>query len=262
MTISADDLRQLKQAKKLLENPGFAVRVQEALGRPLSAGMRFLPDRFANATHQAIEATLRKALGAAIRTLGTKDVTRTHNLRNKLLATAAGGVGGMFGVAGLTVELPLTTTIMLRSIAEIARSEGEALETPEARVNCLQVLTLGGRSPDDDAAESGYYFVRAVMAKEVSEAIRFVAQRGVAEESAPAIVRFIASVAARFGVVVTEKMAATVIPIVGGASGAVINHLFIDHYQNMARGHFIIRRMERLYGPEAVEEAYRDLKAA
>jgi hypothetical protein len=36
-----------------------------------------------------------------------------------------GGVGGLFGLPALAIELPISTTIMLRSIADIARSEDE-----------------------------------------------------------------------------------------------------------------------------------------
>jgi len=38
--------------------------------------------------------------------------------------------------------------------------------------------------------------------------------------------------------------------------GAVINTLFIEHFQTMARGHFMVRRLERVHGAEAVRLAY------
>ena len=54
-----------------------------------------------------------------------------------------------------TVELPLSTTIMLRSIARIAQSEGEDLEDPATALACLQVFALGGHSGSDNLHESG-----------------------------------------------------------------------------------------------------------
>ena len=54
-----------------------------------------------------------------------------------------------------------------------------------------------------------------------------------------------------------EKAAAQAVPAIGAAGGAIINTLFIDHFQDMARGHFIIRRLERKYGKEAVEATYK-----
>ena len=71
--------------------------------------------------------------------------------------------------------------------------------------------------------------------------------------------RLITLVAERFGIQITEKAAAQAIPALGAAGGALINTLFIDHFQDMARGHFIIRRLDRHYGEEAVRLAYKSL---
>jgi len=51
---------------------------------------------------------------------------------------------------------------------------------------------------------------------------------------------------------VSEKVAAQAIPLIGAAGGALINTIFIDHFQNMARGHFIIRRLERRYDKDLI----------
>jgi hypothetical protein len=42
---------------------------------------------------------------------------------------------------------------MLRSIADIARSEGEDLDDIEARLSCVGVLALGARTKQDNDAE-------------------------------------------------------------------------------------------------------------
>ena len=73
------------------------------------------------------------------------------------------------------------------------------------------------------------------------------------------MMRFIAKIASRFGMVVSQKAAATAIPIVGAVGGITINTLFINHFQNMARGHFTIRRLERKYGEETVKAEYERL---
>ncbi len=80
-----------------------------------------------------------------------------------------------------------------------------------------------------------------------------------AKGSAPAIVRLIAMIAARFNVQVSQKAAAMMVPVVGAAGGALVNTLFINHFQDMARGHFTVRRLERRYGADAVQQAYRSL---
>jgi hypothetical protein len=49
------------------------------------------------------------------------------------------------------------------------------------------------------------------------------------------------------------------VPILGAAGGATINALFIDHFQQMASGHFIVRRLEKIHGAEPVRLAYEKL---
>ena len=160
------------------------------------------------------------------------------------------------------MELPVSTVIMLRSIAEIALSEGEDLSDPEAALSCVQVFALGARADSSNSFDQGYFAVRSMLAKSVTEAARFIAERSVVEESAPVLVRFITLVAARFGLVVTQKAAAQALPIVGALGGAVVNYAFIDHFQNVAHGHFSIRRLERIYGKNLIRTEYERLAKA
>jgi hypothetical protein len=110
-------------------------------------------------------------------------------------------------------------------------------------------------------SESGYFAVRSVLAKTVAEAARFIAERGVIGEGAPVLLKFVTQVAARFGVVVTQKVAAQALPLVGALGGAAVNYAFIEHFQEIARGHFTVRRLERIYGKERIRAEY-DLIAA
>jgi hypothetical protein len=168
----------------------------------------------------------------------------------------SGAVGGFFGLPGLVVELPISTTLMLRSIADIARSEGEDLSSVDTHLACVTVFALGGRSLSDNAADAAYYAVRAALTRTLSEAAEFIAQRGMVEEGTPILVRVMANLASRFGVILTDKMAAEMIPILGALGGALINLLFISHFQSAARGHFIVRRLERKHGEDLVKREY------
>ena len=181
------------------------------------------------------------------------------NWWHKLAVVATGAGGGAFGLPALAIELPVSTTIMLRSIADIARSEGEDLRCPDARLQCVQVLALGGNSKSDDGTEAGYFAARAALAKSISEAAAHLTKKGLSQHGAPAIVRLISQVASRFSIVVSEKAAAQAVPVVGAFGGAAINTLFIDHFQDMGRGHFIVRRLERLHGQEEVRRLYDEL---
>ena len=249
------DLTDLQYAKTLLENPGLAARISNAVGTPIEKGLAMLPE----GANEIIITTTRKALETALDfALYTLDdePRNSTNWLHKTFAGLSGAAGGAFGLPALAIELPVSTAIILRSIADIARSEGESIKSPEARLACLEVFALGGSAANDDAVESGYFTVRAVLAKSLTEAAQYLAANGVAKEAAPPLVRLLTQIAARFGIPVTQKAVAQSLPVVGAAGGALINTLFVDHFQNMSRGHFIVRRLERVYGTETVKLAY------
>jgi hypothetical protein len=70
------------------------------------------------------------------------------------------------------------------------------------------------------------------------------------------VVRLINAVANRFSVPVTQKVVAEAVPIAGAVSGASLNAIFIAHFQKVAQGHFIVRRLERTYGVDIVRLEY------
>ena len=250
---------ELRQAKLLLENPGFAARLANVVGVPIEKGFELLPRGWARVVEKATHTALMKALGMATWSLRARTPRRPNNFAHRIAVGATGGVGGAVGIAALPIELPLSTTIMLRSQAEIARSEGFDVRDPAVRVACLEVFALGGRTSKDNAAENAYWAVRSALAKTVSEAAAYLARKGVMDESAPALARLVSAIGARFGVVVSEELAAKAVPVVGAAAGSAINMLFLDHFQQMARGHFIVKRLERDYGVPAVRVLYGQL---
>ena len=254
--MSPEHVGQLLKAKKLLEHPGLTAKMANAIGKPIEMGIQLLPKNWSRIVNDATKKALEKSLAAAVRTFRAGGHAKSKDMWHKIAATATGAGGGAFGLPALVIELPVSTTIMLRSIADIARSEGEDLHEAEPQLACLEVFALGGRASKDDAAESGYFAVRAALARAVSEAAEFIAERGVVKEGAPAIVRLISLIATRFGVNVSEKAALQAVPAIGAVGGALINLAFIDHFQNMARGHFTVRRLERIYGSDVVRSEY------
>ncbi|MGO9847731.1 MAG: EcsC family protein [Methylocella sp.] len=256
--MTPEDLAALRRAVQLLEHPGLAARLTNMVGKPVELIGDVLP---ASASHVIATATskgLEAALKVALRTM-QRTPHAGSQLLHKALATASGAAGGAFGLATLPIELAVSTIIMLRSIADIARSEGEDLSEPEAALSCVQVFALGGWVGTADASQSGYFTVRGMLAKSVTEAARFIAERGLIEEGAPVLVRFITLVASRFGVVVTQKVAAQALPVVGALGGAAVNYAFIQHFQEVAWGHFTVRRLERVYGKDVVRAEYEHL---
>ena len=259
MNLEADDLHALKDAVDILENPGFAMHVTNLIGKPIEQAVDVLPESVSRRIGDATRSALQSSLRVAVSTMSNERALRPSNMMHKVLTTLSGAVGGAFGLPALAIELPVSTTIMLRSIADIARGEGENIRMAETQLACIEVFALGGHSPSDDGAETGYYATRAALARAVSEAAKYLAEKGLAAEGSPAIVRLITQVATRFSVPVSEKFAAQAVPAIGGAGGAAINLVFINHFQDMARGHFTVRRLERKYGTEVIQREYEEI---
>lgn len=262
------DRRLLRRAVRDLEHRSLATRLSLVLGQQISRFGKLLPANVTDIVDKAAERAISLGLSAAMRSLNTQS-GRDRRFWHKAAATVSGAAGGAFGLASLPIELPVSTLLMLRSIAAIAKAEGEDLKDPETTFACIQVFALGGQDVEQRLAtdmegkvdphaltESGYFAVRAVLAQSVSEAARFVVERGIVEETAPVILRVVSQVATRFGMIVSQKVAAQAVPIIGAAGGAAINYAFIDHFQTLARGHFAVRRLERIYGPDVVRTAY------
>lgn len=264
MELSPSDLDTLREAYERLENPSLAIRLSSALGMPVEAVTREIGKRAPGAVVETVGKSANKAIEVvlqtsmkSLRSAGPGDASpRLH----AAAAATTGAVSGFFGLQSLIVELPLTTGIMFRSIADIARAEGESPDNAETIVNCMEVFAMGSRvSDEDDAAETSYYGVRVALSKAVTDALRYVASHGVGSTTAPALVRLITALASRFGIVVTQKAMAQAIPVIGAIGGGLVNTIFISHFQDMARGHFAVRRLEREYSVDAVRTAYAQL---
>ena len=250
------ELNDLMVAKSILENPGLTAQLSEVVGTPIEKVLQYVPERLNSRIEDITHQALLKSLEIAIASFGDTQQRRSKDRLHKLLATGTGVTGGLFGVTALAIELPVSTGIILRSIADIARSEGHDLTQLEVRLSCLEVFALGGTTARDDTIEGGYWVVRGVMAQSLKQAAAYISQQGFAEEGAPILVRFISKIAVRYSTVVTQQAAVKAIPIVAAVSGGTINLLFMSHFQSMARGHFIIKRLEAKYGTELVREKY------
>ncbi|EDT03714.1 conserved hypothetical protein [Burkholderia ambifaria IOP40-10] len=261
-TLSPEDQDALRRAKQVLESPSLTMKLTGMLGAPVEKMIARLPDFATGKINDATQLALRKCLNIALRTLGkpqTPDAEpdKPSNLLHKLAVATTGAAGGAFGFLALPVELPVTTTLIFRSVCDIARSEGEDLGSVDTQLQCLAVLGMGG-NPDknEEDADLGYFVLRGALAQAISKASSDITTKGIAAHSSAAVFKLVQTVASRFSVQVTEQMAAKSIPAIGAVLGATVNTLFIDHFQQMAHGHFTVRRLERKYGSVAVKAAY------
>ena len=267
--LSAEDLRALRRAKHELESPALAMKLASIVGAPLEKLLSRMPAIANEKVNDATQLALRKCLQLALRTLGRHDADaplaipeRPSNLLHKFAVATTGAAGGAFGLFALPVELPVTTTLMFRSICDIARSEGEELSSIDTQLQCLTVLGMGGASKTDDDADYGYFIMRGALAQAVSKASAEIATKGFTAHGSAALLRLLNTIASRFSVQVSEQIAAKSIPAIGAVLGAMVNTVFMDHFQLVAHGHFTVRRLERQYGPEPVKTAYQTIDIA
>jgi hypothetical protein len=269
--LSKKDLAVLSVAVSRLERPSFAARLAAVIGVPVEKLLGWLPESIQTQIDALTEDALAHALRVARKTLSDESTAKPWNLTHKVAVTLSGVTGGMFGAPALFAELPVTTVIILRSIADIARSHGEDLSKPEVQLACLEVFALGSMSKQDAAdvasgsaqreesyIRSSYFVSRAAMAQQVTAAAEILA-KGTTSAGGSALTRLISKIASRFGVSVSEKAAAQAVPIVGAIGGGLINALFMDHFQNTAEAHFSVRKLERAYGAEVVRREYEKL---
>jgi hypothetical protein len=146
------------------------------------------------------------------------------------LVALSGFVGGFAGLAGFVPDATLTTLMILREVARIARAQGEDLSTESARAACVQVFGL--KAGD----EAGYFSARLMLQGNAARAL-------------------LGQVATRWGPVLGEKLAAGAVPVAGAVAASVLNAAFLSHYRQLATAHFTIRRLERTYGREVVRAA-------
>lgn len=273
---SAGELRLLTEAAAYLENPSLLMQLANAVGKPLEFVVRAVDKVVPGRVEDAVTAALRTALNIAVSTIPDESTTTQPaadaDLRqvgkmpaflHKLSVAITGTAGGLFGIAGLALELPVTTTLMFRSIASIAREFGEDLSEPEVRLQCLTVFCLGGAGSSDDAMESAYLSARWGLQEMLTQAARTVAgmsaeqlTSAIQKGAAPALVNLLSRIAAKFNVTVSQKALVQAVPVLGAATGATINVAFIDHFNRVARYHFGLRSLERKYGLERTQSAY------
>jgi hypothetical protein len=273
--LSPPELKLVVEAAQYLENPSLLMQLAGLVGKPLQLLLhgidRIAPER----VHQVVNSALGSALSVAVYTLPGRaiiaappegdinDIGTSTSFWHKVSVAATGTTSGLFGIGGLAVELPITTTIMFRSIAAIAQEFGEDLNDPNIRLQCLSVFYLGGPNEKIDALDSTYLAARVGLQESFAHAARVIATASADElatmiqkGTAPAIVNFIGRIAAQFEITVSQKVFAQAIPMLGAATGATINVAFMGHFNRVARYHFGIRSLERKYGQELAQAIY------
>lgn len=272
--MSEEELKFIAQAKAYLEHPSWMIRIVNMVGQPIEIATKKLPVKIQGTIAKASNTALTKALKVSLKTVPARpgpaltfsqmvQGSNSSKWQHTAGASVAGAAGGFFGMLSLPLELPVTTGIMLRSIVNAGRVFGFDQKDPRFHAECLYVFTLGGPSKGDDAMDTSYYTSRVGLERVIQQAAAFLAEHnvksvleGVSKGTAPVLLRFISTIAARFEVAVSEKMLASAVPVVGALGGAAVNAAFADHFARAAHFHFGLQYLEGKYSRDTVMAVY------
>ena len=231
-----------KALATLTSGGGLVFRLADLAGGVLGRGLRAsartaatMPG-LAQSIQVVTEVALKRALDIAIVGLTSPaEQQRSQRLARPMVAIS-GAIGGFIGLSGFIPDVAVTSLTIMREIGRIAQESGEDLADPESRAACLQVFGFNGARPGQSHPDTTYFSTRLMM------------------QGRPLAFLF-REVASRYGLNLSQKLAVQAMPVVGAIGGAAINAAFLSHYRELADAHFTIRRLERIYGEEAVRTA-------
>lgn len=274
ISISPEDKDALVVAKSSMHNLSWVIRNVNKVGSTVETGVKFVPEKILLKVQKITESVLLKIVQANLLTIQKhKTFKKPSKYTYKGIVTGTGAISGFFGAStgfGTAIfasEVTLTTKFLMRTIMDIARSEGEDIYTLEGQMACLQVFALGGGSKNDDDLEASYYTTRLAL----NSAINNVSASGVkitldslakgaGVMGSNAIGNFLSKISTRLSLLISEKFLAQAVPVIGAIGGGGLNYVFVNHFQKMATAHFTIRRLERKYGEAEIKTIFQSIK--
>ncbi len=201
---------------------GPGIQLLNLVGGQADSLLDQLPQPVRDALGARTEEALRLAMQAAHSSRGM--VADSPGWMSRAVTTAMGAAGGMGGLPTALAELPVTTTVLLRAIQDVAVEHGFDPDEPGVQYDCIHVFAAAGPLDHDDGADLGFLGARVTV-------------------TGAALQTLISKVAPRLATVLGQKLAAQAVPILGAAAGAATNYTYTSYYQQMAHVHFGLRRL-------------------
>ncbi|KJZ20895.1 EcsC family protein [Loktanella sp. S4079] len=224
-------------ARKQKQAGGLLIKAISTVGGQVEDGLKMLPAGFRNQVEIAARKALEHSYTVAAKSRGGLGRSVGSDRVHKALSTVSGAIGGLGGLPTALAELPVATTVIFRAVLHVAESYGEDPDAVETRVACLAVFGSGGPGEQDDGLDTAFIGARLGL-------------------SGAAVHGFIRKVAPQFAAVMSQKLAAQTVPILGAAAGAGTNYAFVDYYVSLAHVHFGLRKLGRIHGDAQVTEAF------
>ncbi|SNR51047.1 EcsC family protein [Puniceibacterium sediminis] len=219
---------------------GLGLQVLNFVGGQAENLLERLPDRVKDRLEDATARALNVAMRAASQSRGL--VPDQKGWLNTAMTTAMGAMGGAGGLPTALAELPVTTTVLLRTIQGIAFQHGFNPDDPDVQKECLLVFGSAGPLAADDGADMAFLSARVTL-------------------TGGTVHGLIARVAPRLATVLGQKLATQTIPVIGAVAGAATNYAYTSYYQEMAHVHFGLRRLSEKSGRTRAE-LVEDLRGA
>ncbi len=251
MSLSTEHLAQLTDAKALLASGELSEKIGGLFGVSVDSGYAQLPQDWQAQTVVVAHDTLMLAMRGMLTTLGIGCNDIFPLLPH--FAAAMRARDRITGLPGLALELPVSMMLLCRSIADIARANGEHADDLRTRLACLELFALGD-TRSNDAAD--YYAVRATLTVPTEDAVDYLTNTLMVDDESPVLHGYVATIAAHFCRQIEVHAAAVAIPAIAAHDSIAINLLLIDHFLDIARSHFTVRRLERVYGQDDVQMTY------
>lgn len=235
---SESELVELLKIAEIHEDAGSVLlTLASKAGESADHVIEWLPDNWEDKLQNVVDIALRQAYALAfasqLRRRKRGKAMANREGFHRIATGISGALGGMGGIGTTLADLAVTTTLILRSVQEIAATYGEDLDDPEVCAQCIAVFGLGGPLEEDDSADTGLWAGRIAL-------------------SHGSVSGMIKAVSPAFGRMLSEGALAKAAPLIGAAAGAMINQAFTRYYQKMAHVHFRLRRLERTHSPEEV----------
>lgn len=202
-------------------NPG--VHLLNALGGTADGLFNKLPAPVTKGLEGATMSALEAAFDGAVHTRRATGV-KGHGWLARAISSGLGAAGGAGGLPTALAELPITTTVLLHCIQDVAAQHGFDPEREDVRKACIQTFAAAGPLEDDDGADLAFLAARTTLTGATVQSI-------------------IARVAPRLSIVLGQKLAAQAVPILGAAAGAATNYAYTAYYQEMAHVNFGMLRL-------------------
>ena len=202
---------------------GVGLQVLGLIGTQAENLIEMLTAQVRSGLERATAAALEQSFNAAAATRRGR-IADAPDWLTRAIAIGTGAAGGFGGLPSALAELPVTVTVLLRAIQDVAAEHGFDPAAENVQFDCVHVFTAAGPLADDDSADLGFLTVRMALTGRAMNAV-------------------IARVAPRLALVMGQKLAAQAVPVLGAVAGAATNYAYTSYYQDMAHVHFGLRSL-------------------